>query len=165
MNQFLTEGYLRLVEEDWSGALQQFRAAEKQIPLDTDLLQLISTCWSAWGREGEALNYLAKASAIRPGDHRIQDQIWQVKETAALQMMQQQQWSEAVTAFQELIDRRGLRSADLFRLAYSHQQVGQLAQAITRYRAGLAANPNSEWARTNLASCLYRSGRYREAAE
>ncbi len=165
VNQFLTEGYLRLVEEDWSGALEQFRAAEKQIPLDTDLLQLISTCWSAWGREGEALNYLAKASAIRPGDHRIQDRIWQVKETAALQMMQQQQWSEAVTAFQELIDRRGLRSADLFRLAYSHQQVGQLAQAITRYRAGLAANPNSEWARTNLASCLYRSGRYREAAE
>ena len=165
VNELLIEGYRRLVEEDWAGALQQFQEAEKQIPLDTDLLQLIGTCWSALGKEREALNYLAKASAIRPTDHRIQDQIWQVKEAAALQLMQQEKWSDAVAAFQELLDGRGLRSGDLFRLAYSHQQLGQLTQAIARYRAGFASHPGSEWARTNLASCLYRSAHYREAAQ
>ena len=158
-------GYRHLAEKNWSAALEQFQQAEERIPLDTNLLQLIGACWSALGREKEAMQYLAKAAAIQPNDNRIQDQMWEVEERVALRLMEQKKWSQSVAAFQQLIRQRGLRSEDLFRLAYSHQRLGQLKKAITRYRIGLAASPNSEWARTNLASCLYLLRRYRKAAK
>jgi tetratricopeptide (TPR) repeat protein len=44
LNEFLLEGYKKLVENDWAGAVAEFRKVESLYPLHSEVLQQISLC-------------------------------------------------------------------------------------------------------------------------
>ena len=164
VNHSLIAGYRCMIQGDWETALEHFREVEKKHPLNSGLLQLISCCLSAQGERKQALRYLEKATNIGPPDSRIRRQILEIKFDEALDLLDSRQWKAALEGFRELIKEDGVRLDYLLRMGYCHQQLGQLQQAVEKYRAGLEVDPSADWARVNLASCLYRLGEYRRAA-
>ena len=56
------------------------------------------------------------------------------------------------------------QSEYLLRLAFARDRSGDLEGALRDYYRGLGLDENSLWARKNLAICLTRLGRFREAA-
>ncbi len=162
-NYILIAAYQRMIQEDWAGALQYFRQVETRNPLHPDLLQLISYCLNALGEKEEALRHLDKAEALRPGDPEIKLQKREIKFEDALDLLSQKKWRAALEILQELM-KEDVQTDYLLRMAYCHQQLGDLRQAAQGYRAGLEAEPTATWARINFASTLYRLGEYQESA-
>ncbi|MCH8016874.1 MAG: tetratricopeptide repeat protein, partial [Acidobacteria bacterium] len=162
-NYTLIAAYQRMIQEDWAGALQYFRQVEAQNPLHPGLLQLISYCLNAQGEREEALRHLDKAEALRPGDPEIKLQMRGIKFEDALHLLSEKKWSAALEILQELMQ-EDVQANYLLRMAYCHQQLGDLHQAVQEYRAGLEAEPTATWARINFASTLYRLGEYQESA-
>jgi tetratricopeptide (TPR) repeat protein len=162
-NYTLIAAYQKLIQEDWTGALEYFRQVEAQNPLHADLLQLISYCLNAQGNKEEALRYLDKAEALRPGDPEIKLQMREIKFEDALDLISEKKWRAALEILQELM-KQSVQADYLLRMAYCHQQLGELRQAAQEYRAGLEAEPTATWARINFASTLYRLGEYQESA-
>lgn len=163
-NYTLIAAYRRMVQEDWAGALEYFRQVEAQNPLHPDLLQLISYCLNAQGEREEALLHLNKAEALRPGDPEIRLQMREIKFEDALQLLSAKKWRAALGILQELL-KEDIQADYLLRMAYCHQQLGDLQQAAQAYRAGLEAEPTATWARINFATTLYRLGDYQESAD
>jgi tetratricopeptide (TPR) repeat protein len=162
-NYTLIAAYQRLIQEDWTGALEYFRQVEARNPLHPDLLQLISYCLSAQGEKEEALRHLDKADALRPGDPEIRLQMREIKFEDALGLISEKKWRAALEILQELM--KGDVQADyLLPMAYCHQQLGDLRQAVQEYRVGLEDEPTATWARINFAATLYRLGEYQESA-
>ncbi len=162
-NYTLIAAYQRLIQEDWAEALRYFRLVEIQNPLHPGLLQLISYCLNAQGQREEALQYLAKARTLRPDDPEIELQMREINFQYALSLLSQKNWRPALEAFQKLM-KEDVQAEYLLRIAYSHQQLGELSLAAQEYRAGLESDPTATWARINFASCLYRLAQYQEAA-
>lgn len=162
-NYTLIAAYQRMIQEDWTGALQYFRQVEAENPLHPGLLQLISYCLNAQGKREEALRHLDKAEALRPGDPEIKLQMREIKFEDALHLLSEKKWSAALEILQELMQ-EDVQANYLLRMAYCHQQLGDLHQAVQEYRAGLEAEPTATWARINFASTLYRLGEYLESA-
>lgn len=163
-NQDLVEGYRSILEEDWKASLEALHRAETELPLQPELLQLISHCYQKLGRMEQALEYLQKADRIRPGDPRISGQIRQVKTARARQLMEGRHWEAAGEAFSRLIAEEGVEAEFLLNRAYSRQQLGQWQAAVEDYRVGLAGTPDALWARINRATLLHRLSRFEEAA-
>ncbi len=164
LNRFLIAGYQKMARGDWKAALQHFYRVEKLNPLNPGLLQLIGFCLNAQGQGEEALRYLAKARKIRPGDDQIRLQILDTRLDKAFALFRHHRWESALKSFQELL-REEVRVDYLLHIAYCHQQLGHLDQAIRQYRTALEIDPDASWARFNLASCLYLQGQYQEAAK
>jgi tetratricopeptide (TPR) repeat protein len=162
-NYTLITAYQRMIQGDWAGALQYFRQVEARNPLHPGLLQLISYCLNAQGEREEALRHLDKAEALRPGDPEIKLQMREIKFEDALHLLSEKKWSAALEILQELM-KEDVQANYLLRMAYCHQQLGDLRQATLEYRAGLEAEPTATWARINFASTLYRLGKYQESA-
>ncbi|MFQ5740144.1 MAG: tetratricopeptide repeat protein [Acidobacteriota bacterium] len=164
INESILQGYQLLVRKDWSGALKHLRQVESENPLTPGILGLLAYCLSQLGESEEALRYLATAERLQPGDTRIRAQISEVKLDQALQFQAKRQWARALEIYQVLVRSDGRKPVYLFNMAYCQQQIGELSQAVAHYRAGLALDSQADWARINLASCLYRSSRFEEAA-
>ena len=164
-NQTLVEGYRSMVREDWEGALQHFRIAEAVNPLTPSLLKLVSLCLQELGRTQEALAYLDKVQRLQPHDPTIQEQILRIKLETGIRRMEAKEWKAAVEIFESAIGTGSANSDTYLRSAYCHQQLDQLSRAVQLYQVGLASDPTTAWARTNLAGCLSRLGRHQEAAE
>ena len=162
-NYTLIAAYQRLTQEDWAGALGYLREVEARHPLHPGLLQLISYCLAAQGQREEALRHLAKAETLRPGDPELKLQRREIKFQNALDLLSQKKWRAALEALQKLM-REDVQAEYLLRIAYAHQQLGDLSLAAQEYRAGLESDPTATWARINFASSLYRLGEYQEAA-
>ena len=163
-NQGFFEGYRRLMEEDWEGALEQFRQLEQQHPLNPQLLQLISYAFSAQGKKQQALEYLDKARRLDRNDPGIDQQERAIRFQSGMEALQERSWRKAARIFESLAEEEGPQAEYFFNAAYAHQRVGILDTAIRRYRTGLRMQPDSSWARLNLATCLYLRMRYRESA-
>ncbi len=157
-------GYQLMLKKRWSEALQVFSRLQERSPLSIDLIQLMSFCLSELGRPREAYQLLAKAERLQPGDEQLDRYRQRLRFEEALRLEQARDWLGAAQILGELA-LQDTGNADLwFHLAYSQQQRGELAEAIGHYRRGLRLAPDQQWARQNLASCLYRSQRYAEAA-
>ncbi|HEV8130081.1 MAG TPA: tetratricopeptide repeat protein [Acidobacteriota bacterium] len=163
-NEALIEGYRNLVQENWAGALREFRKVEAQLPLNAELLQLISFCLKAQGQRNEALSYLDKAIQLQPKDTRIQRQKHETKLANAFDLLEKRNWRAALRVFTELMAADGIEAGLYLNVAYCRQQSEDLQGAIRDYRIGLQGDPKAAWARTNLANLLFRLARYREAA-
>ena len=167
----LFEAYGREQATDYAGALAALRRVQAENPLNPDLLLWIAHCLRAAGQHQQALEVLGKADRLRPGNAAIQEQARQVRigqqrETAS-QFFQSGQWKAALrelTALAETAEEKAGDATILFQIAYCHQQLGNLKEALRHYRAGLQASPQASWARQNLAVILYQLGRYQEAA-
>ncbi|HEU0006128.1 MAG TPA: tetratricopeptide repeat protein, partial [Terriglobia bacterium] len=167
----LFEAYGREQATDYAGALEALQRVQSENPLNPDLLLWIAHCLSASGQSQQALEVLDKADRLRPGNTAIQEQVRQIRlgrqrETAS-QLFQARQWKAALrelTALAEREDEKPSDAATLFQIAYCHQQLGKLKEALRHYHAGLQADPQASWARQNLAVILYQLRRYLEAA-
>jgi tetratricopeptide (TPR) repeat protein len=167
----LFEAYSREQSKDYAGALEALQRAQSENPLNPDLLLWIAHCLRAGGQNQQALEVLGKADRLRPGNIAIQEQSRQIRiahqrETAA-QLFQGRQWKAALrelTALAETAQEKAGDATTFFQIAYCHQQLGNLKEALRRYRAGLQIEPQASWARQNLAVILYQFGRYQEAA-
>lgn len=163
-NQALALGYRALLREDWSAALEQFRKVEALVPLNPQLLELIAFGLRGQRRYGEAVVVLQKASRLAPHQPRYRDQIRDARVEEAASLLEKKLWKQALDAFTALLSQDGLKASYFFQIAYCRQQLGQLEQAVRDYRAGLAEEPQTQWVRVNLATCLVRLARYAEAA-
>jgi len=167
----LFEAYSREQATDYAGALAALRRVQSENPLNPDLLLWIAHCLRAAGQHQQALEVLGKADRLRPGNAAIQEQARQVRighqrETAS-QLFQGRQWKAALrelTALAKTAEEKAGEATILFQIAYCHQQLGNLKEALRHYRHGLQADPQASWARQNLAVILYQLGRYEEAA-
>ena len=167
----LFEAYGREQAMDYAGALEALRRVQSENPLNPDVLLWIAHCLSAGGQNQQALEVLGKADRLRPGNAIIREQARQIRlghqrETAS-QLFQARQWKAALrelTALAEMEDEKPGDATTLFQIAYCHQQLGNLKEALRHYHAGLQADPQASWARQNLATILYQLRRYQEAA-
>ena len=167
----LFEAYGREQAMDYAGALEALRRVQTENPLNPDLLLWIAHCLRAGGQDQQALEVLGKAYRLRPGNAAIQEQARQIRlgrqrETAS-QLFHARQWKAALrelTALAETEDEKPGDATALFQIAYCHQQLGNLKEALRHYHAGLQADPQASWARQNLAVILYQLRRYLEAA-
>lgn len=164
-NQGFFEGYKKLMEEDWAGALQQFRSLERQHPLNPQLLQLISYALNAQGEKQQALEYLEKARRLNRNDPGIDQQERAIRFQSGMDAFQERRWSEAAKVFEALAGEESPQAEYFFNAAYALQQLGKLDEAIGHYRTGLRMQPGSSWARLNLATCLYLRMRYQESSQ
>jgi tetratricopeptide (TPR) repeat protein len=87
----------------------------------------------------------------------------EIKFEDALDLISEKKWRAALEILQELM-REDIQADYLLSMAYCHQQLGDLGQAVQEYQAGLEAEPAATWARINFASTLYRLGEYQESA-
>jgi tetratricopeptide (TPR) repeat protein len=166
----LFEAYSREQATDYAGALEALQRVQSENPLNPDLLLWIAHCLSAGGQNQQALEILGKADRLRPGNAAIQERARQIRlgrqrETAS-QLFQARQWKAALrelTALAETDDEKPGDATTLFQIAYCHQQLGNLKEALRHYHAGLQDDPQASWARQNLAVILYQLGRYLEA--
>jgi tetratricopeptide (TPR) repeat protein len=167
----LFEAYSREKAMDYAGALEALQRVQSENPLDPDLLLWIAHCLRAGGQSQQALEILGRADKLRPGNAAIQEQARQIRlgrqQKTASQLFQAKQWKAALrelTALAETAEEKGGDTTIRFQIAYCHQQLGNLQEALRHYRAGLQADPQASWARQNLAVILYQLGRYQEAA-
>jgi len=161
----LFEAYSREKAMDYAGALEALQRVQSENPLNPDLLLWIAHCLRAGGQNQQALQVLGKADRLRPGNAAIQEQARQIRlgrqrETAS-QLFQARQWKAALRELTTL-EKPG-DATTRFQIAYCHQQLGNLQEALRHYRAGLQADPQASWARQNLAVILYQLGLYLEA--
>ena len=167
----LFEAYKREEAADYAGALEVLRRVQAENPLNPDLLLWIAHCLRAAGQKQQALEVLTKADKLRPGSAAVQEQARQIRmvnrrETAS-QLFQSREWKAALrelTALAEMAEEKAGDATIRFQIAYCHQQLGDLKEALRHYRAGVQADPQASWARQNLAVILYQLGRYEEAA-
>ena len=172
LNQSLIEAYWKQDQQQPKAALERFRRVESRNPLNPGLLQWISYCLYTQGRKEEALRVLRKVADLRPEDAGVQQRIGEIelegRRAAAFRHMDSKNWEAALAAFRDLsreTEAGDGRASYQLRLAYCHQQLGQLRQAARAYISGLQSHPRAHWARLNLASTLYRLSRFREAVE
>ena len=141
---------------DYAGALEALQRVQSENPLNPDLLLWIAHCLRAGGQNQQALEILDKADKLRPGNAAIQEQARQIRlghqrETAS-QLFQARQWKAALrelTALAETAEEKPGDATIRFQIAYCHQQLGNLKEALRHYRAGLQADPQASWARQN----------------
>jgi len=167
----LFEAYSREKAMDYAGALEALQRVQSENPLNPDLLLWIAHCLQAGGQNQQALKILGRADRLRPGNAAIQEQARQIRlgrqRKTASQLFQTKQWKAALrelTASAETAEEKAGDETIRFQIAYCHQQVGNLQEALRHYRAGLQGDPQASWARQNLAVILYQLGRYQEAA-
>jgi tetratricopeptide (TPR) repeat protein len=167
----LFEAYSREKAMDYAGALEALQRVQSENPLNPDLLLWVAHCLRAGGQNQQALQVLGKADRLRPGNAAIQEQAQQIRlgrqRESASQLFQARQWKAALrelTTLAEMEDEKAGDATTRFQIAYCHQQVGNLKEALRHYHAGLQADPQASWARQNLAVILYQLGLYLEAA-
>lgn len=167
----LFEAYRREKAMDYAGALEALQRVQSENPLNPDLLLWVAHCLRAGGQNQQALEVLGRADRLRPGNAAIQEQARQIRlgrqRKTASQLFQARQWKAALrelTALAETAEEKGGDAAIRFQIAYCHQQLGNLQEALRHYRAGLQADSQASWARQNLAVILYQLARYQEAA-
>ena len=172
LDQSLIEAYWKQDQQQPAAALERFRQVESRNPLNPGLLQWISFCLYTQGQKQEALRVLRKVADLRPEDASVQRRIREIeleaRREAVFHHMEAKNWQAALAAFSDLAgdSEPGDRQASYqLHIAYCHQQLGHLDQAVRAYTLGLRTDPGAHWARLNLASTLYRLSRYREAAE
>ena len=172
LSQSLIEAYWKQDQQQPAAALERFRRVESSNPLNPGLLQWISYCLYTQGQKEEALRVLRKVADLRPEDASVQRRIGEMemerRRETAFRHMEAKNWEAALAAFRDLAGETetGERRASYqLHLAYCHQQLGQLRQAVRAYTSGLQSHPGAHWARLNLASTLYRLSRFREAVE
>jgi tetratricopeptide (TPR) repeat protein len=166
----LLQAYWHEQAGNYAGALEAFKSAHSANPLNPALVLWIAHCLRARGQRQEAIEVLAKAGKLRPGGSAVQQQareisIEQQRETA-FQLFEAKQWKSALQGLQAVTEADGnvADATTLFQMAYCHQQMGELKEALSDYYAGLKLDSQASWARQNLAGILYQFGRYREAA-
>jgi tetratricopeptide (TPR) repeat protein len=164
-NSALLEGYQKLVEADWEGAVIEFRKAEMQYPLNPKILQQISLCLSSMGRPREALAYLGKAHRVEPEDTAIDHTARLVRFDYGLELEKQGKWKDALAVFEALRKEEPETAVYLFHVAYCFQNLWDYERAIDFYMTGLRLDGRASWVRINLATCLYALSRYDDAAE
>jgi len=167
----LFEAYKREEAMDYPGALAALQRVQTENPLNSDVLLWIAHCLRASGEHRQALEVLGKAGKLGRGNTRIQEQTRQVQveqqREHASRLFQSGQWRAALrelTALVEMPRERTTDVATILQIAYCHQQLGNLNEALRHYRMGLRMDPGASWARQNLAGVLYQVGRYQEAA-
>lgn len=167
----LIAAYSREQAGDYAGAVAALRRVESANPLNADLLLWIAHCLHAGGQHQKALEALSKADKLRPANAVVQAQLRQIRisqqREAASQFFQQRRWQAALRELAGLRETRGHQTDDaptVFQMAYCHQQLGNLKEALQHYRAGLQVDPEASWARQNLAAILYQLGQYQDAA-
>jgi tetratricopeptide (TPR) repeat protein len=165
VNHALVEGYQKLIEADWEGAMTEFKKAEMRYPLNPRILQQISLCLNSMGRPDEALAYLEKAHAIQPENNEIDSTARLVRFEYGLNLEKEGRWSEALAIFRRLRDEDNESADYFFHEAYCRQHLWDYPQAIELYKQGLRLDPQAAWVRINLATCLYALSLYDEAAE
>jgi tetratricopeptide (TPR) repeat protein len=165
VNQALLEGYQKLVESDWEGAIERFKEAEMRYPLHPGILQQISLCLNSMGHPKEALVYLEKAHSVQPDNSRIDQAARAVRFEYGLDLEKKGRWREALGIFKELREEDREEAEYLFHEAYCRQNLWEYRPAITLYRKGLLIEDREAWVRINLATCLYALSLYDEAAE
>jgi tetratricopeptide (TPR) repeat protein len=163
-NQYLWEGYRKVLESDWEGALSDFRKVAVEYPLHPELLRQISLCLNSMGRVEEALSLLEKAYNVRPRDPDIARVSRDIRFDHAVGLQNQGAWENSLSILERLHLEDEDRADYLFYLAYSKQNLNRFAEAVKDYKKGLAINPGSSWARINLAYCHYYLNRHDEAA-
>lgn len=165
---FLLEAYSRAQTGDYPSALKALRRAQVENPLNPELLLWIAHCLQAVGQSEEALELLGQVRKLRPEDSAVPERIRQMAIERQRQkigeLSQAGQWKEALRELTALLTTTEPDPSSLFQKAYSHQQLGQLQEALHHYRIGLQREPGASWARQNLAGILYQLGRYSEAA-
>jgi len=167
----LFEAYEREQAKDYTGAFSALQRVQSENPLNPDVLLWIAHCLRGMGQDQQALDVLDKADKLRPESVAIQDQTRQIRieqqREHASQLFQAGQWNAALrelTALAQLSEEKAPSAATVFQIAYCHQQLGNLNEALQSYRAGLKADPQAGWAHQNCAVVLYQLGRYQEAA-
>jgi tetratricopeptide (TPR) repeat protein len=163
-NLALVAAYRYLVQEDWTAARQQLQQVEARYPLDARILKLIAACLLKEDRAEEAIGYLDKAQALVPGDLEIARQKEELEFKEALRLVEAHRWRQAIAAFTRLIESNPARSEYFLRRAYCRERTGDLVEAVKDYQRGLVIDPDSDWARHNLAASLFLLSRHREAA-
>ena len=159
-------------QTDYAGALEVLRRVQAENPLNPDLLLWIAHCLRAGGQNQQALEVLdqgrqAPSRKCRHSGTGAPDPDWCISEKPLLSSSMLGQWKAALrelTALAEMADEKPGDATTLFQIAYCHQQLGNLKEALRHYHAGLQADPQASWARQNLAVILYQLGRYQEAA-
>jgi tetratricopeptide (TPR) repeat protein len=164
----LIVAYDRERAADYEGALTALRRAQSENPLNTGLLVWIAHCLHSSNHRAEALEVLAKVHKLR-GDSTVEQQAQQIRreiaQERALELFNARQWKPALAAFDGLIEMQdGVDQASAwFHIAYCHQQLRELEDAVRDYRKGLKLDPKADWARQNLAGLLYQLGRFGDA--
>lgn len=148
---------------NWEQALADLRRVEQRYPLDPILMQEVSRVLNEAGRPREALVYLERAYSLSPGNPDIEAEARRIRFEYAVGLEKQEDWTGAQRVFESLVQERR-DSLYLFHLAYCLQRQAHLDSAVEHYREGLTLDPASEWARTNLAVCLFTGGDYDQAA-
>jgi tetratricopeptide (TPR) repeat protein len=163
-NQILTRAHLYMTEEKWELALRQLQLVELSYPLNHHLLKLISTCLREQGRLEEASHHLERARGLAPEDLEIAESAREIRLQQATRLLERHRWAEAAASFRRLTGEDAGQSAFWLNLAYCEEQIGDLEAAVRAYRRGLKMEPTAVWAQGNLASCLTRLARFREAS-
>jgi tetratricopeptide (TPR) repeat protein len=163
-NLALVAAYRYLVQEEWAEARKQLQQVEVRYPLDARILKLIASCLLKENRTEEAILYLDKAQAILPEDSEIARQKEELEFQEALGHLEARRWDAGIVAFTRLIVSNPTRSEYFLRRAYCRERMGDLAEAVKDYQRGLVIDPDSDWARENLAAGLFLLSRHREAA-
>jgi tetratricopeptide (TPR) repeat protein len=154
-----------LVDDDWEGAMTEFRKAEVSYPLNPKILQQISLCLNSLGRSEEALAYLEKAHNVEPENTEIDRTARLVRFEYGLKLEKQGKWNEALSIFQDLKLEDPEEAKYFFHEAYCLQNLWKYKAAVELYIRGLRLDPQTAWGRINLATCLYALSRHDEAAQ
>ena len=148
---------------DWEQALDNLRRVEQRYPLDPHLMREVSRILNEAGRPRQALAYLERAYSLSPGDPQIEAEARRIRFDYALDQEEKGNWAAAQRVMERLVEERG-DSSYLFHLAYCLQNRFRYRDAAILYREGLDREPAAEWARVNLAFCLFSDGAFDEAA-
>ncbi len=162
-NALLTDAHWLLREGKWAEALDRLQQVELRNPLNPQLLKLISSCLRELGRDDEALKYLDRAQKIQPDDAEIKTIRIEIQRQQAYRLLDAKKWQAAGVAFDWLSKADGPLPEYLLNLGYCRESLGDLAGASAFYEKGLRKDPGAHWARKNLAACLLRLLRYRQA--
>jgi tetratricopeptide (TPR) repeat protein len=167
-NEMLTRAYLYISQARWQEALDLLERVEITNPLNAQLLKLMATCLRELGRWDEALARLERARAVRSDDPEIDPIRRDIMRQQATSFLQQENWKAAIKGLSRLIREDPSQAGDFLNRAYSRERAGDLTGAVSDYSRGLRiAGPDDAranfWARKNLAGCLTRLQRYREA--
>ena len=165
LNEVLLVGYQKLLEDDWEGALGDFKQVEFRYPLHPKLLLQISLCLNSMGRPEEALAYLSKAQTVEPEGQEIDDAARLVRFEYGLTLEKQGRWNEALAMFAGLLREDDERADYHYHEGYCRQHLWEYEPAIKLYQRGLRIEANAPWVRINLAACFYALSLYDEAAE
>lgn len=164
LNRLLIEAYDHMLKEDWSAALDRYRQAADQAPLEAGILLHLSRCLEAVGRHEEALETLRRAAAVQPSNPTIETRSREIRLDFASKLEDDGNWEAALGTYEALLSDAPLNASVRLRRAYALQQLRRLPEAAEEYRRGLGLDPGQDWARLNLASTLLLLSRLEEAA-